>query len=252
MKKVLLTWIVLAALVLGGVIVYGVVSVGPVVKKAVEYVGPRLLGAPVSLDEAEVSLFSGEGELRGLFVGNPPGFDSPMALEAASLSLSVDRSSFASDVLVVRSLSLSGPRLTYERSGSGSNLETLLANARRAAGSEDKAHAARQGDGGEPGGEQKLIIDDFRITDASLALAVSGMSGPLATVPLPDIHLSGIGREEGGVPPSRVVEAVLGAVARGAAQAVGSQAGSAAEALSRGAKAVRGALEEGLRDMLGQ
>lgn len=252
MRKVLLTWIVIAALVLGGIIAYGVVNLGPIVKEAVEFAGPRLIGAPVRLDEARISLMDGEGELHGLFVGNPEGFQSPSALEADVVALAVDRSSFASDVVVIRSLTLRGPRLTYERSGRTSNLDALLANARRASGRESAARQGRAEDGGEPGGAQKIIIDDLTVSGATLALAVSGMEGSLATVPLPEVHLTGIGRAEGGVPPSEAVRAVLEALTRSAADAVGAGASSAGEGLSRGLGAVRGAIEKGFKNLLGK
>ena len=56
-----------------GFVALGIVTVNPLVVKAVNSYGPELVGAPVHLDESDLSIFSGEGTLRGLVVGNPAG-----------------------------------------------------------------------------------------------------------------------------------------------------------------------------------
>jgi hypothetical protein len=73
MKKLIIGFSV-AVVVLG---ILGLVAVGlfldTAVKRGVETVGPMLTKVDVKLDSVNLSLLSGGGKLKGLFVGNPSG-----------------------------------------------------------------------------------------------------------------------------------------------------------------------------------
>lgn len=218
MKSLFLTCALAVALGLGGVAAWAVVRVNPGIRCSVEICGSGLLGAPVALDEADVSLFAHSGELRGLHVGNPEGFVGPLAADLGTVRLDLAPESFSGPVVAVRSLEIDAPALTYERRASGaSNLDVLLSNALESARTEQAARAVRALEGDEPGGGQFLRIDVLVVRGATLAL------GPgAAPLPLPDLRLEGIGhgRSEGGVVPAEAVATVLGALARAADQAV--------------------------------
>ena len=73
---------------------------------------------------------------------------------------------------------------------------------------------------------KKVIIDDLWIKEAKVHLE---LLGKMATISLSDIHLTNIGRESGGVTPSRVVDqamaSVLSGIASGAGKAVAGKGG---------------------------
>lgn len=265
MKKVFFTVVVVSLLLFGGVIFYGLMSINPLIKKAVEYMGPEMTGAPVTLAESDVSIFSGEGALRGLFVGNPKGFETPSAIELDAVSIKVDTTSFSTGKIIINELVIDTPRITYERSGKISNFDALMANVKKAVGQEGDAKGERDkqaesGAGeGEPGGSQKIVIENCWIKNGSVKLAVTGMGGELATVSLPDIHLTDIGAEGDGATPAEALEEILGAITKGSTKAVGSVAAGVSEQLQKGADALKkGAdslkknLEGGLQQMFGQ
>src|SRR5690606_27466566 len=59
-----------------------------VVKAAIEHYGPRALGVPVAVREVRISTADGRGTIRGLEVGNPPGYSAPRALRAGTITAS--------------------------------------------------------------------------------------------------------------------------------------------------------------------
>lgn len=216
MKGFLLTCTLTAVLGLGGIAAWAVVHVNPAIRCCVEACGAVVLAAPVSLDESDVSILSGQGELRGLQIGNPGGFAAPLAASLGAVRLELAPESFSGPVVAVRTLVVENPAITYERGAAGaSNLDVLLSNALETARSERLARDARVARGGEPGGAQLLVIDELVVHDATLTLAPGG-----ATLHLPKLRLAGIGHGRGGVPPSEALALVLGALARAADQAV--------------------------------
>jgi len=216
MKSLLLTCVLALALGLGGVAAWAVMRINPAICCAVEACGTGVLGAPVGLDESDISILSGLGELRGLRVGNPEGFAAPLAVSLGAVRLELAPESFSGPVVAVRSLVFEGPAITYERGAAGaSNLDILLSNALEAAQSERLARDARAARDGEPGGAQLLVIDELLVSGATLALEPEG-----EVLALPGLRLEGIGHGRGGVPPSEALATVLDALARAADQAV--------------------------------
>ncbi|MGH9577577.1 MAG: hypothetical protein ACRD3R_09075, partial [Terriglobales bacterium] len=80
--------VVLAVVVVG--IIFLLANLGSVIKAVVEKVGSEATKAKVTLNEADVSITSGKGRLRGLTVGNPAGFKTGSALELGEISVEVD------------------------------------------------------------------------------------------------------------------------------------------------------------------
>ena len=91
MKKLLKILIVLVVLLLVGVFIASF-FIGDIIKKGVETVGPQVTKVDVKLDGASLSFLGGSGSIKGLVVGNPPGYKSPTAIKVGKASL-VDRKS---------------------------------------------------------------------------------------------------------------------------------------------------------------
>lgn len=165
---------------------------------AVERYASAATRTSVRLERIEISPGDGTGTITGFSVGNPKGFNAPAAFSADSIKLALDPATLGKEVLVVRALSVTSPRLSYESGNAGSNFEALLENIRRQA--EVSAAAGTQG--------PKLIIERLVVHNAALSYASALTAGKTVTIPLPDIRLSGIGRVEGGVTPGRFAQAV--------------------------------------------
>jgi len=184
------------------------------VKKGVETVGPMLTKVEVKLDSVNLSLFSGGGKLKGLFVGNPSGYKSSAAMQVGTASLALQPSSILSDKVVIKSINLQAPEITFETDLRGNNLSKLLSNVQETTGGggsstvQTNSKAAR-----------KLQVDDFLISGGKIHLTLNAPLGSQsATVPLPEIHLTGLGQGPDGITVAELTKVVLGAIEKEAVQ----------------------------------
>lgn len=234
MKKFLLMVVAGVALFAVAVVVFVVMNINPIIEKSVNTLGPELTGAPVSLAESDISFLSGEGELRGLFVGNPEGFKTPHAFKLGSVAVKVDKSSLTSDRIIVNSIVIDSPDIIYERSGKLSNLDALVANVEDAVGTQGKAEQSRTQSGEQsPGGAQKLQIDDFVLQNAKVTLSMPVLGGKGMTVSLPDIHLQDIGSEGDGMTPAETVQTIMAELNRSISRSAQKAIGSIGEAIKK-------------------
>jgi len=239
MKKLILWGGTGLVLLVAGAIAVTIMSINPLIEKAVNTFGPKLMGAQVHLTASDVSVFSGEGELQGLFVGNPAGYKSPSAFTLGSVKVKVDKESLASDRIVINDITVLSPKITYELSGKKSNIQALVDNVKKFAGQESAAAEERQQSGqAEAGGGQKIQIDNLLIQDGQITLAVTGLGGDVMTVPLPEIRLTGIGKDKDGATPAEAFAQIMAAVNK----AVGTAASGALGNLTKG-------LEESLKGL---
>ncbi len=221
MKKIIIrTLIVLVVLVVLAVVGVGL-FMDKAIKGAVETFGPKLTKSDVTLDSVSLSLLSGSGKIKGLVVGNPQGFKTPSAIKVGTASLALEPRSLLSDKIVVRSINLQGPEITFETDLKGNNLKKILSNVQEATGGAGQEPAKPQ----EPAPSQeakpakKLEVDEFLISGGKVHVAVTALGGQSATIPLPEIHLQNLGTGPDGITPGELTKRVLEAIEKGAAQA---------------------------------
>jgi hypothetical protein len=221
MKKTIIRILIgLVVLSIAAVVIAGF-SLGGIVKRGVETIGPKLTKVDIKLDKVGLSLFSGSGRVDGLVVGNPEGFKAPHAISVGSASLSLSPASLLSDKIVIKSIKVDAPEITYETGAGGSNLKKILANLNETTGGGGSSTNAAA----KPG--KKLEVDDFFLTGAKLHLSLAGVAG--ATVPLPAIHLTDLGKDQAGITSAEVAKRVLTAIEKAAAKAAEESAGDIAK-----------------------
>ena len=214
MKKIVVVSLGLVFLALLVAFVFGFVLLGSVVKAGVEKVGPMVLKVPVKLDGAAVSVFNGKGQLKGFEIGNPEGFKSANAIKVGSVAVAIQPKSVLAEKVVIPSIRVEGPEITYETDLKGSNLAKILENVQAMAGP-GKTQPA------EPGKKpKKLQVDEFLITGGKISVAATMLGGKGATLPLPEIRLSNMGQGAEGITGAELAEKVLSAVVSGTAKAV--------------------------------
>ena len=217
MKK-LLVRICIVVLVL---IILGVVAVGifldSAVKRGVETVGPMLTKTEVKLDSVSISLMSGAGKIKGLVVGNPAGYKTPTAIQVGSASLALQPGSVLSDKVIIKSISLQAPEITFETDLKGNNLSKLLSNVQAATGGAEQGNSKAASKA-----QKKLQVDDFLITGAKVHVSVTGLGAQSATVPLPEIHLTALGQGPDGITAAELTKVVLQEVEKSAMQVASS------------------------------
>jgi uncharacterized protein involved in outer membrane biogenesis len=222
MKKLIIR--LLIALVV--VVILAVVAVGlfldGAIKKGVETFGPKLTKVDIKLQSVSLSLLSGSGTIKGLVVGNPAGYKTPSAISVGTATLSLKPGSLLSDKIVIKSINVQGPEITYETDLRHNNLSKILANVQEATGSGGQVEPAKPPEPGQPKAAKpakKLEVDEFVITGGKIHVSVTTLGGQAATIPLPDIHLQDLGTGPDGITPAELTKRVLSAIEKGAVQA---------------------------------
>src|SRR5438105_7870341 len=114
MKKLIVRIVVVVLVLLVATVGTSIYFLGSIVKKGVETVGPQITKTEMKLDGATLSLLSGSGKLKGLFVGNPEGFRAESAIKVASVSVGVVPRSVFSDKIHVTHVEVLAPEITFE------------------------------------------------------------------------------------------------------------------------------------------
>lgn len=234
-------------IVLGGIlflvaliaVVFGFVFLGSIVKAGVEQVGPMVTKTPVKLGGASVSVFNGSGELKSFELGNPEGYKTPNAIKAGTVSVAVSPGSIFSDKVVVKSVRVLEPEITFETGLKENNLSAILANVQSVAGSKDSAQKTT-------GSSKKLEVDEFVIAGGRIHLSATMLGGKTATIPLPEIHLSNLGQGPEGITPAELVEKVMSKVTSETVKAVAENGAALAR---EGADAAKKAAGEGIKSV---
>jgi uncharacterized protein involved in outer membrane biogenesis len=217
MRKIFLgVVIVLAVLIVVAVIVVGF-FLGTIVKTGMETVGPKITQVSIKVDAVNLSLLTGSAGIKGLVVGNPEGYKAPQAISVGSAAVEVNPLSVLSDKIVIRSVRVEAPEITFEGNPfSGNNLSKIMQNVNAVAKSGGPAATDTTAKtAGEPG--KKLEVDDFLITGAKV-----NFNG--VTLPLPDIHLTNLGKEKDGITATDLTRRVLDALTTATIKAVASAA----------------------------
>ncbi len=163
-----------------------------------------LTGCPVTLAAARLSV-SGQAELEGLELGNPPGFRGPSALRIEHLSLQVDVSTLTAGPVVIRKVLVDGIRVTYVRAGRGRAADKPRGG--RGLGQTNIAEIERRLTKSLGGAVQRLVVDELAVTNAHSRLWRGRRA--FIEVPLKDLSLEGIGRDQEGLPPAELVGQVF-------------------------------------------
>jgi AsmA-like protein len=175
-----------------------------VIKRSVETTGPKLTKTDIKLGLVNISLFSGSGKLKDLFIGNPAGFKTPSAIQVASTSVVLDPKSIFGDKVIVRTINVQNPEITLESDLKSVNLKKILSNLEDASGSGSAEHPAQP----EAKAGKKLQVDDFLISGGKIHISITPL-GQSTTVPLPEIHLTNLGTNPEGITGAELAKIVL-------------------------------------------
>ena len=214
MKKLLLGALVLVAILAGlGFFLYNRLDL--VVKLALEYYGPDVVGASVKVDDVEISPHSGRGRLRNLEIGNPKGFAFARAARFGDVILEVDPATLRAPIVRVQAIGINAPTIVYERGDKTTNLDVIARNIEayvKRAGTPDRSAAG--------GGKRLYIIDRLLIRGAKVTMTSASLRGQGVTFDMPDIELRDIGKGQGGVTASQAAAIIANAIVARIAQRV--------------------------------
>src|SRR5215469_16314493 len=112
-KVILGIFLVLVVLFIVAILIVGS-HLGDIVKAGLEKVGPKVTQTTLTVDAVNVSLLGGTAGVRGLVMGNPEGFKSPQSISVSNAAISLVPSSVLSDKVIIRSIVVSAPEITFE------------------------------------------------------------------------------------------------------------------------------------------
>lgn len=198
-KKTLLGLVLL--LVLGGGA--GYFYLDSLIKSGIEVVGSEVLGSAVTVGSVSVSPFNGTGSITNLRIRNPEGYNAEYIFELGFIDVNLDVASLFSEVIIVESITIAQPIITYETRITTDNIRALLAQLPRGTDAGGSTPDEEAGAGAE------IIIRELALLDAQLTLAAGIVSAPIR---LPDIILNDIGTEADAATIGQALRVVLTAV----------------------------------------
>jgi hypothetical protein len=167
-----------------------------IIKQVIERVGSQLTQTEVTVAAVKFSLQDGRGEIHGLKIGNPPGYDSPHLFFMNEVAVELDPTTLTGGVIVIREVLVNGADLLAEQKGSSTNLKDLLNNMNQGAASP----AAAEESGGDAG--VRLMLEKFSFTGTAATLSTTLWGDK--SLRIPDIKMQNIGDKENGLTPPQL------------------------------------------------
>ena len=165
-------------------------SLGTIVKKVVTGVVPSVTQTTASIDNVDVSLFSGRIAFSDFFIGNPAGFSDNNAFQIKNVVVEFDPKSIFTNTIVVNKVLVDGTQITAELNQKGDiNLNTLYKNINAyvnkgaPAPAQSKAEPKAQAQTTEGG--KGVALKMLSVTDSAINLVVLKQS---QRIPLPNIN----------------------------------------------------------------
>jgi hypothetical protein len=205
MRKLFLSVVIVLVVLIVVAVIVGGFFLGTIVKTGMETVGQKITQVSIKVDAVNLSLLTGSARVKGLVVGNPEGYKTPQAISVGSAAVGVNPFSVLSDKIIVRSVRVEAVEITFEGGLGGNNLSKIMDNMNA---------IAKSG--------RKIEVDDFLIAGAMVHVNLTGMSGKEMTLPLPDIHLTNLGKGNAGITATDLTRRVLGAITTATVKVVAS------------------------------
>lgn len=217
MRKIVIGLLVIVAVFIGG-IAFILSNLDEFVREIVQSVGSEVTKTEVTLDGANIDPANGKAALNGLVVGNPEGFKTPYALSLGTVSVKMDPTTVVGDVIVINEIVIDSPKAMYEMNDNGSNVDAIQANIdafvkelEALTGSGGDTSAGNDAVSQEAASGPKFIIENLYIRDASTAVNIALLGGESISTPDINIHLTDIGKEQGGVLPAEAAAEIMDA-----------------------------------------
>lgn len=215
------------------------------VASGVRTLGPRITQTKVDVDSVKLSPSTGTGTIKGFVVGNPAPYQEPFAFRLGEGTISVDPASLTGNKVIVKTIQLNGPEITFEGGLQDNNLKRLLANMDSFTTSEKSQPASGSGS------SKKLQVDEISVNDAKVHVKLTGvaaLAGPGTTVVIPNVRITGLGTGPEGITPAEVSRRVLDEVVKQVGPAVAAKVGGLNPA---SVEAIKGAAVKNAGDVLG-
>ncbi|PCI37682.1 MAG: hypothetical protein COB46_13065, partial [Rhodospirillaceae bacterium] len=219
-----------------------------IIQAVIENQGSKVTQVTVKVAKVNLSITDLTAGIIGLTVGNPAGFKTDQAISLGEVSVTIG--DISQDLIIVKEVMIRAPEITYEIGSGGSNIDAIQKNVEQftGAGSDSSASAASSS-GGEADGASsapKVIISNLYIKGGKINLSAPFMGGKSLTTPLPDIHLTDIGKESGGASPAEIANEIISSITK-----YSSSAASSIDLSSLGLSDISGKAADVMKDVKG-
>ncbi|MGN8225585.1 DUF748 domain-containing protein [Gracilimonas sp. BCB1] len=167
------------AVLIAGVLVL-TLSLDGIMKSEIEENGSRLLQTQVTVENVNISPFTGSGSIEGFTVENPDKFSDQPAISIQEASIKVDLGTLLSDEIVVKNITVKSPQLYFEQQGFGANLKTLNDNMNLSSRSSS---------------ETALIIEHLLVESGEVTVSTDIDRKRTASATIESFELNGIGKD---------------------------------------------------------
>ena len=128
-------------------------------------------------------------------------------MKVKSIKVNIDEKSLTKDTIIIDSIEVIAPDITYEKIKGTDNFKTILANVEKSTSSgkatKEKAEGEKEGEG------KKLLIRNFIVKDGKVNFSTALLGDKTISANLPDIHLKNIGEKKGGATPAEAVKEIF-------------------------------------------
>ncbi len=169
----------------------------------------QFIGTEVTIGDIQLDARNGLARVKEINVGNPPGYNTAEAFLLGEISIEIDRDKLFSDPLVIRQVVVDQSRVTYEaktRNILQSNVMEILTRIREQI--EEKELESDEKVGPE------VHIDRFVFQNARVSLSATVLLGQTLTLPMPDLELTDLGKDEGVNPTLQIIDGLIQAFVR--------------------------------------
>lgn len=217
MKKILVGLAAIIVLVVGG-LVYVYANLDGIVKNTIEKAGTRVTLADVTVSGVSIEPTQNTAAIDGLVIGNPDGFNADYAFSLGNISVRLDGSTLTSDTIRIIEVVVDSPSVIYELGNGSSNIATIQRNVeafvQRVSGPTGAGGADEEpaGEGAGEGAGTKIIIDNVYVRNGDVGVSAGFLQGKKLSANLPEIHLTDVGKDDGGATPAEVAGEVLTAI----------------------------------------
>lgn len=190
--------------VVAAIVIFGLSNINQLIKTAVETVGSEVTQTSVTLNSADLSLSEGRGELVGLVVNNPAGYESDYAFSMERIAINVDTRSLTEPVIVIKEIVIDGAAIIAEiKENTDSNLQDILDKI--SAGGNSKPSANDQAANSSE--NVKLMVERLRFINGS-ARVIAAQFGE-KTLSIPAIEINDVGDKKTGLSPAQLTQALI-------------------------------------------
>jgi uncharacterized protein involved in outer membrane biogenesis len=202
MKKTAL--LALVALALLGFLGYLLFWPTQILQRAIQQQGQAMTGAEVTVKGITWTREAGLFLVTGLEVANPAGFGKGVAVTVPVIEIEVDPASLDREVIEIRRLVVSGPRIHHAAGQGGSNFEAIEKAVREAV---------------PQAGARRFVVRQLSVRDMRIVVAPAG--GTPSETDLLSYYRDDLGKDKSGVTALEIVQVIAAQMRQRVAIAVG-------------------------------